>query len=65
MNANYTFNTHNLSDENALLLLREYAKIDPKAFKLFIDLKESKDFGDKDMNMSKIHRYILDNNPRD
>ena len=59
------FNTHDLTDENALILLNEYAKIDPKAFNLIVLLQSTKDFGEKDMLLSQIHRYVQESGSHD
>jgi hypothetical protein len=47
-----------LSDENALLLMVEFGKVDKEAMKLLLLLQDSKDFGEKDMVLNRIHYYL-------
>lgn len=48
----------NLTDEQMLLLLHEFAKIDPKAHQLLKDIVKSKEFGEHDMLVSAAHYYL-------
>lgn len=50
-----------LTDENALILLNEFAKVDGKALKLMALLQAAKEFGDRDQLLCQIHRYLQDN----
>ena len=47
-----------LSDENAVLLLNEFAKFDPKALKLMALLQAAKEFGEQDMLLNQVHSYL-------
>ena len=49
-----------LTDDRALILLNEIAKIDSKALHLMAELQNSKDFGERDQLICKIHRFIKD-----
>lgn len=49
-----------LTDQQVLLFLFEYAEKDQKAMKLMIELQDNKDFGQRDMVLSQIHRYVQD-----
>lgn len=49
-----------LTDQRAISLIADLAKTDNEAFKLLINLQNSKDFGESDMIINKIHRYIKD-----
>lgn len=56
-----TQNNSDLTDENAILILNEHAKVDPYALKLMILLQNAKEFGESDMIISKIHHYLREN----
>lgn len=49
---------NSMSDQQALILLNEFAKVDPKALKLMALLQDAKDFGEQDMLLNQIHNYI-------
>lgn len=51
---------NDLTDQNVLLLINEFAKIDTYALKLMIQLQDAKEFGQQDMILSKMHRYLKD-----
>ena len=54
-----------LSDDKAIVLLNEFAKVDPKALKLMALLQAAKDFGDKDMILSQVHYYLKEHTTND
>lgn len=54
-----------LTDDRALILLNEFAKIDSKALGLMINLQNAKEFGDIDMLISQIHLYIKEKSSND
>jgi hypothetical protein len=49
-----------MTDSRALVLLNEFAKVDPEALKLMAMLQDSRDWGDREMLIGKMHRYIED-----
>ena len=49
---------NNLTDENVLLLLNEYGKVDPKAHQLLKDIVKTKDYVEHDMLMSQAFFYL-------
>ncbi len=55
-------NLNNLTDENVLLLLHEFAKVDPVAHQLLKDIVKTKDYGEHDILLSKAHYYLKENN---
>lgn len=52
---------NNLTDEQMLLLLHEFAKIDPKAHQLLKDIVKANEFGERDMLVSAAHYYLKEN----
>ena len=55
----YMSNTK-MTDSRALVLLNEFAKIDKEALKLMAQMQDARDWGDREMLISKMHRYIED-----
>lgn len=49
-----------LTDENMLFLIAEFAKVDRKALSLMAELQDAKEFGEKDMALAKMHSYLRD-----
>lgn len=49
-----------LTDQGAISLLAELAKTDNEAFTLLINLQNVSEFGEKDMIVNRIHRYLKD-----
>jgi hypothetical protein len=49
-----------MTDERALIILNELAKTDSKALHLMANIQNSKDFGERDQLLCKMHRYIMD-----
>lgn len=47
-----------ITDQRALVLICEFAKTDDEAFKLMVNLEKSKEYGESDMLLNKIHYYI-------
>lgn len=49
-----------LTDQGAISLIADLAKTDNEAFKLLVNLQNSKEYGESDMLLGKIHRYLKD-----
>lgn len=49
---------NDLSDQQALILINEFAKVDNVALKLMIQLQDASDFGSIDMALNKIHWFL-------
>lgn len=47
-----------LSDERAVYLLNEFAKVDPKALRLMALLQDAREFGARDMLIGQIYAYL-------
>ena len=51
----------NLTDEQMILLLHEFSKIDPKANQLLKDIVKENEFGARDMLINQAHHYLKEN----
>ena len=56
---------NSITDERAVILLNEFAKIDGEALKLMVMLQDARDFGDRDQLICRVHRYIEDKANKD
>lgn len=52
---------NDLTDEQMILLLNEFAKIDPKAHQLLKDIVRANEFGERDMLINAAHYYLKEN----
>lgn len=50
-----------MNDEQIIMLINDYAKTDPNAFLLMVKLQAAKEFGEKDMLINQMARYLKDN----
>lgn len=51
---------NNLTDQNIILLVSEFAKVDDFALMLMVQLQMTEDFGQQDMIISKMNRFLKD-----
>ena len=57
---NERLQVNNLSDPSVLIIINEYAKTDMSALKLMTQLQASTDFGERDMILNRMLRYVKD-----
>lgn len=57
---NERLQVNKLSDPSILIIINEYAKTDMSALKLMTQLQASMDFGERDMILNRMLRYVKD-----